>query len=822
MAVPAGRRSGLILFLVLFACEIPEPDRDVPAPQVEVFEARPLRVRPGQSTRLAWRITGEVSAARLELPNRTLDIEVSNGVVVLTPNQDLEAILAAEGPGGTTRARARVSVGVDEALRVVGFSVVPKRLRPTEAVRVSWDTEGASRVVLLEDARELARDLPLRGSYILRPTDSLTVALRVEGIGGPLTRRETVEVVGPPVIISAFQADPPEVSEGETVRLVWAVAQASSVEILRFEEGGPEARFYYEEPAADSGALQVELQPGVYRFRLVASGVDIAEADIMVRVQGTPIPLIRRFSVTPTVTGPGGEVRVAWSVASADAVRLELGSLGGAAVPPAGERRVVLDPRSQTFRLVATRESGLASRSIDVTVDPLRPSIESFDAAPSRTGPGERVTVRWGTMSADRLWVSDDLGRVRLSRLPESGVSELFPQNPLGLRLTAANPRGETSKSLVLAVGRRPRILSFAALDREVRVGRPVRWKYATEGAHTRILSTPGRSPPLVLTAESGTVALRKTDVPTSPDGTLSAQSDLFAVSATASVNRLPAAVGALEAEPNERASIAHVVAGSRFEGILVPGDIDFLVMERQFGLRKRITLELGPQMQVRLQALDNEGSPIGPIRTQDPWVPSTTLEGELALMPGFFALVVSESPRSPPLTKEQPYRLRIEDRIPRCGDGIVDRIEDCDDGNPLNGDGCSAACRREGLGEIEPNQNRTTAAMIQPGGLQAFLHSDDMDWFRFFVAEPARAGSWEVLLTDANGQDCSLDAIVKLVDGSGRPVAEDDGEGLGCPRLRGPETVLGSGTWYISVEPGAGRVLAARGQYRLGLTAPP
>jgi cysteine-rich repeat protein len=35
--------------------------------------------------------------------------------------------------------------------------------------------------------------------------------------------------------------------------------------------------------------------------------------------------------------------------------------------------------------------------------------------------------------------------------------------------------------------------------------------------------------------------------------------------------------------------------------------------------------------------------------------------------------------------------------KFPRCGDGIVDTEEECDDGNTADGDGCSSACSREG-----------------------------------------------------------------------------------------------------------------------------
>ena len=39
-----------------------------------------------------------------------------------------------------------------------------------------------------------------------------------------------------------------------------------------------------------------------------------------------------------------------------------------------------------------------------------------------------------------------------------------------------------------------------------------------------------------------------------------------------------------------------------------------------------------------------------------------------------------------------------------RCGDGVTDEGETCDDGNSIGADGCAPGCREEGDLEIEPN----------------------------------------------------------------------------------------------------------------------
>jgi cysteine-rich repeat protein len=39
---------------------------------------------------------------------------------------------------------------------------------------------------------------------------------------------------------------------------------------------------------------------------------------------------------------------------------------------------------------------------------------------------------------------------------------------------------------------------------------------------------------------------------------------------------------------------------------------------------------------------------------------------------------------------------ITSDDTSARCGDGILDSGEQCDDGNNVSGDGCSATCQTE------------------------------------------------------------------------------------------------------------------------------
>jgi cysteine-rich repeat protein len=42
----------------------------------------------------------------------------------------------------------------------------------------------------------------------------------------------------------------------------------------------------------------------------------------------------------------------------------------------------------------------------------------------------------------------------------------------------------------------------------------------------------------------------------------------------------------------------------------------------------------------------------------------------------------------------DSPSACRTNCTVPRCGDGILDGGEVCDDGNVIGGDGCSVDCK--------------------------------------------------------------------------------------------------------------------------------
>lgn len=142
-----------------------------------------------------------------------------------------------------------------------------------------------------------------------------------------------------------------------------------------------------------------------------------------------------------------------------------------------------------------------------------------------------------------------------------------------------------------------------------------------------------------------------------------------------------------------------------------------------------------------------------------------------------------------------------------QCGDGVRDvGDEDCDDGNLQSGDGCSAACAWENvLAEVEPNGTIAEAAAtslvltgpaLVRGGLTA--GDDEADLFRVTLAAPGVLRA-ELFEGDAAADCPTLTTTLRVFDAVGVQLATDDDSGLGgCSAMALP---LPAGTFYLQVE---------------------
>lgn len=162
-------------------------------------------------------------------------------------------------------------------------------------------------------------------------------------------------------------------------------------------------------------------------------------------------------------------------------------------------------------------------------------------------------------------------------------------------------------------------------------------------------------------------------------------------------------------------------------------------------------------------------------------------------------------------------YLLHVDVNPPGCGDGTVQPMEDCDDGNLINGDGCSDICEVEGsyCVETRPNDAYTLATVIDQcdGGAGSISYITDVDWYVFDVA--VDGSSVELRVTDLVGTGCptGFSSLIRFYGSNsngtlGPQLGSKAGGGVGSCSYIDPTvpansyvTNLAAGTYYVRVE---------------------
>jgi cysteine-rich repeat protein len=136
------------------------------------------------------------------------------------------------------------------------------------------------------------------------------------------------------------------------------------------------------------------------------------------------------------------------------------------------------------------------------------------------------------------------------------------------------------------------------------------------------------------------------------------------------------------------------------------------------------------------------------------------------------------------------------------CGNDATEPGEQCDDGNTTGGDGCSATCQAELVGEAEPNDTfvEADASALQLTGsttLQGSISAPgDLDVYRLTLAAPAVV-RFETFTTPF---DCNLATAVRPFDAAGAPIVADTA-GSGIYLCGALVFRLDAGTFYVQVE---------------------
>lgn len=155
------------------------------------------------------------------------------------------------------------------------------------------------------------------------------------------------------------------------------------------------------------------------------------------------------------------------------------------------------------------------------------------------------------------------------------------------------------------------------------------------------------------------------------------------------------------------------------------------------------------------------------------------------------------------------PYRLFTSTF--QCGDGTVAVGEECDDGNAMNGDGCTSACKVE-VNETEPNNTVALADTYSSPWIARVDPDGDVDVVTVNV--PAAGGKIIAKTSDpTGGSGClsAIDTFVEVLDSAGSVIAvNDDVAGGYCSSVTAMN--LAAGKYHVRVQ--APPVLGASNVY--------
>lgn len=192
---------------------------------------------------------------------------------------------------------------------------------------------------------------------------------RVQTNDNALLQINELELFGVPVqVVRRFEADPPLAFPGEPVTLSWELDPGTTSATI---SGVGDVM-----PITAKGAGSVRLDPGpaattVYTLNAIHP---LTPASQSTTVTVTAQPIIRRFTATPPIIGPGDSALLSWETAAATSVELD-----GTMVT--GNSQSINPAATRTYTLRATNPNGSVTGTTTVSVVvPGVPVISEFMA----------------------------------------------------------------------------------------------------------------------------------------------------------------------------------------------------------------------------------------------------------------------------------------------------------------------------------------------------------------------------------------------------------------------------------------------------------
>lgn len=350
-------------------------EADVPAPQISSFTATPAAIELGQSTTLAWAVSGDVDSLTVSPGN--VDVSGESDLVV-SPDETTTYTLTAVNAGGQDTAQVTVTVTVPEP-QINSFSAAPASIDEGQSTTLSWSVTGPVDSLSISPG---VGDVTGDTSVSVSPAQTTVYTLTAENVSGQVTAQTTVTVVPAKPEITSFSANPATIQQLGSATLSWQTSgQVDSLNITA--NVGPNV-------GDVTGKSSIAVSPMTtteYTLTAVNSGGQTTKKTTVTVTAAPGAPQITSFVAWPEKPIAGQPTLLRWETVGALNSLILRADDGSDPTSVLGQTQIELTPTAATtmYRLTAKNDEGEAETTVIVE------RVAAGDVAPllvfDRTGP---------------------------------------------------------------------------------------------------------------------------------------------------------------------------------------------------------------------------------------------------------------------------------------------------------------------------------------------------------------------------------------------------------------------------------------------------
>lgn len=268
------------------------------------------------------------------------------------------------------------------------------------------------------------------------------------------------DVLAPNPSITSFTGSAAEVAPGGSVKLTWAVENATEVRIDELKLGAVSG------VSGLSGSVDVAITEDAL-FVLTARNARGASDTAVVVVRTTTSSTAELlFSVLPATVSAGETATLAWAATGASSVTIT--AAPGGAVDLGGQGVTGSLLVKPTVTTTYTLSAGGRTATATVTV---RPTLISFDASPLSADAGATVTLSWQTAGATRVQLTapgrgtlvdeTDAAKVAAGSFNDTLPAVVDPGQTFPYQLIVTGSNATLTDSVIVSIKGNPAVVSF-------------------------------------------------------------------------------------------------------------------------------------------------------------------------------------------------------------------------------------------------------------------------------------------------------------------------------------------------------------------------